>query len=98
MMASERIIWPFPGCAYCGGRVIFGEYLTELAMKCEDCPCRMVVPNKRGQKERLFMAWKMRIGNPPKIRVRKPSPVPLPSQEATDPDPAVTGKGKGAEG
>lgn len=72
-MIGEKVLWPFPGCAYCGGRVIFGEYVTELALKCEDCPCRMVVPNRPGNKAKLFKAWKMRIGEPPRVRDRKPA-------------------------
>lgn len=75
-MIDEKILWPFPGCAYCGGRVIFGQYITELVLKCEDCPCRMVVANKKGNKEKLFQAWKMRIGERVKVRIKKPAPTP----------------------
>ncbi len=71
-MIGSKVLHQFPKCAYCAGRTIFEETVCDLALKCEDCPCRMVVPNRPGNKAKLLKAWTMRIGEPPKVRIKKP--------------------------
>jgi hypothetical protein len=57
---GSKVLHKFPKCAYCAGRTIFEETICDLALKCEDCPCVMVVRNKPGAKKKLFKSWKMR--------------------------------------